>query len=492
MWIACAKLTRLDVLSTRNKASIKLKDKERGKTSLSNSYQMNSYQTTDNNMDMEGAKIKVIGVGGGGCNAVNRMIESNVQGIQFIAVNTDYQVLERSKANEILRIGEKVTRGLGAGMDRNKGASAANESRDEIAELLRGADMVFVTAGMGGGTGTGAAPIVAQIAKDMGILTVAVVTKPFGFEGASRRQNAEAGLAELEQSVDSLIVVPNDKLIEIGDDDMGFEEAFSFADQVLKYGVAGISDLITIPGLINLDLADIRRVMSNAGVCHMGIGRGSGPDRVNLAIEQAIHSPLLETSIDGAHRVIINYSGQGIKLKEISVATTMVRDAVAQDADIIFGAVPNQNLEDEIMITVIASGFDKPGSRNAEFSTGTGRRIDLGTGNAKAYTSRTTPLSPLSNSHPGFSQESSRSSYQEGFSRTNSYTGTSTESFKPSLSNLTSDLQWKPSAPSGPSLYANRTEVERKPAPSPAPEKKAESGGFMKWLSGDSDDQFEE
>lgn len=305
------------------------------------------------------AKMKVVGVGGGGCNAINRMIESNVQGIQFIAINTDYQVLERSKANEVLRIGEKITRGLGAGMDRNKGASAANESKDEIAALIQGADMLFVTAGMGGGTGTGAAPVVAQIARDMGILTVGVVTKPFSFEGASRGANADAGIAELEQAVDALIVVPNDKLIEISTDDMSFEDAFAFADQVLKYGVAGISDLIAIPGMINLDLADIRRVMSNAGICHMGIGRASGQDRVELAIEQALHSPLLDTTIDGARKVIINFTGDNIKLKEINFATTLVKETVAHDADIIFGTVPNPNMTEEIMITVIASGFDK-------------------------------------------------------------------------------------------------------------------------------------
>lgn len=305
------------------------------------------------------AKIRVIGVGGGGCNAVNRMIEANVQGIEFININTDFQVIARSKAPNNIQIGEKVTRGLGAGADPEKGAMAATESREEIARFIQDTDLLFITAGMGGGTGTGAAPVVASIARELGVLTVGVVTRPFGFEGSARAQKAEQGIAELEEYVDSLIVVPNDKLLEIVDDDMEVDAAFAMADQVLKYGVAGISDLVAIPGLINLDLADVRRVMLNAGICHMGIGRAGGQDRARVAIDEAIHSPLLDTTIDGARRVIINFTGGNIKLKEISLATTLVKDAVAPDADIIFGAVPDPQLEDELMITVIASGFDR-------------------------------------------------------------------------------------------------------------------------------------
>lgn len=304
------------------------------------------------------ASIRVIGVGGGGCNAVDRMIESEVQGIEFIAINTDYQALERSHATHRIQIGEKLTRGLGAGADPEIGEKAATESKDEIASLIRGTDLLFITAGMGGGTGTGAAPVVAAIARDMGILTIGVVTRPFRFEGAMRMQNAETGIRNLEQYVDSLIVVPNDKLLEIADEDTTFDEAFAIADQVLKYGVAGISDLVAVPGLINLDLADVRRVMVGAGICHMGIGRAKGQDRMEIAIDEALHSPLLDTSIDGAHRLIVNFTGSNLRLQEINKATSLVRDSAAPDADIILGAVIDSTMEDEIMITVIASGFD--------------------------------------------------------------------------------------------------------------------------------------
>lgn len=431
------------------------------------------------------AKIKVVGVGGGGCNAINRMIESNVQGIQFIAINTDYQVLERSKANEVLRIGEKVTRGLGAGMDRNKGASAASESKDEISDLIQGADMLFVTAGMGGGTGTGAAPIVAQIARDMGILTVGVVTRPFGFEGASRRANADAGLAELEQAVDALIVVPNDKLMEISNEDMSFEEAFSLADQVLKYGVAGISDLIAIPGLINLDLADIRRVMSNSGVCHMGIGRASGQDRAEIAIEQAIHSPLLDTTIDGARKVIINFTGDNIKLKEISFATTMVRDAVSQDADIIFGAVPNPNMTDEIMITVIASGFDKhpkQGFYQSNDSLNRNRNRDFNsfvTPSLREVNSNTQTQSPNTNFVDLAQPKSEAPAAQSSGLNVNTQ-------HSAQRSNLLNSWQ------------SNATAVTQRPSPKTDASntnhssKNQQKSSFLNWLSGESDEQFEE
>ncbi len=314
-----------------------------------------SYSMDESNV----ASIKVIGVGGGGSNAVNRMVESGVQGVTFIAINTDNQALARNKAEIKIQIGEKVTRGLGCGADPSVGEKAAEESRDEIAEAISNTDMLFITAGMGGGTGTGAAPVVAQIARDLGILTVAVVTSPFTFEGAKRAANAERGIRELQKSVDSLIIVSNDKLLDVVDDNTSFEEAFNMADQVLKFGVAGISDLVAIPGLINLDLADVTRVMKDAGVCHMGIGRASGEDRASVAIKQAINSPLLDTTIDGATGVILNFTGgRGMRLSEIDSASSIVRQAAAPEAEIIVGAVVDDSLEDELMITVIASGFD--------------------------------------------------------------------------------------------------------------------------------------
>nr|MCR5286427.1 cell division protein FtsZ [Saccharofermentans sp.] len=313
-----------------------------------------SYSMDESNV----ASIKVIGVGGGGSNAVNRMVESGVQGVTFIAINTDNQALARNKAEIKIQIGEKVTRGLGCGADPSVGEKAAEESRDEIAEAISNTDMLFITAGMGGGTGTGAAPVVAQIARDLGILTVAVVTTPFTFEGGKRAANAERGIRELQKSVDSLIVVSNDKLLDVVDESTSFEEAFNMADQVLKFGVAGISDLVAIPGLINLDLADVTRVMKDAGICHMGIGRASGEDRAQVAIKQAINSPLLDTNIEGATGVILNFTGgRGMRLSEIDAASSIVRNEASPEAEIIVGAVVDDSLEDELMITVIASGF---------------------------------------------------------------------------------------------------------------------------------------
>ena len=346
------------------------------------------------------AAIRVIGVGGGGCNAVDRMIESSVQGIDFISINTDHQALSRSKAQITIQIGEKITRGLGCGADPTVGEKAAEESKDEIAQAIRGTDMLFITAGMGGGTGTGAAPVVAQIARELGILTVAVVTRPFRFEGPRRAMNAERGIREIEKYVDSLIVVANDKLLDITDEDTSIDDAFNMADQVLKFGVAGISDLVAIPGLINLDLADVRRIMTNAGICHMGIGRASGEGRAAAAVKQAINSPLLDTTIEGARGVIINFTGsRNMKLHEIDVAASVVRDAVAGDADIIVGAVTDPTLEDEIMITVIASGFDNTENASAAFRPATSiiskqNPTIIGQGTPSASTSR--PISPVS------------------------------------------------------------------------------------------------
>ncbi len=346
------------------------------------------------------AAIKVIGVGGGGCNAVDRMIESSVQGIDFISINTDHQALARSKAQITIQIGEKITRGLGCGADPTVGEKAAEESKDEIAQAIRGTDMLFITAGMGGGTGTGAAPVVAQIARELGILTVAVVTRPFRFEGPRRAMNAERGIREIEKYVDSLIVVANDKLLDITDEDTSIDDAFNMADQVLKFGVAGISDLVAIPGLINLDLADVRRIMTNAGICHMGIGRASGEGRASAAVKQAINSPLLDTTIEGARGVIINFTGsKNMKLHEIDVAASVVRDAVAGDADIIVGAVTDPTLEDEIMITVIASGFENTENASAAFRPATSiiskQNPTIIGQNTAPSTSTSRPISPV-------------------------------------------------------------------------------------------------
>lgn len=313
------------------------------------------------NIDQAGnASIKVVGVGGAGNNGVNRMVEAGLRGIEFIAVNTDKQALNMSKANKKIQIGEKLTRGLGAGADPEVGKCSAEESKAELAEALKGADMVFVTAGMGGGTGTGAAPIVAEVSKEMGILTVAVITKPFPFEGRRRMLQADAGIEELKQSVDTLIIIPNEKLLQVVEKQTSVMEAFKMADDVLRQGVQGISDLITIPGLVNLDFADVKTIMIDAGIAHMGIGRATGEHRAQEAARQAIHSPLLETSIEGAGGVLINVTGgRDLGLLEINEAAELVQKSVDPEANIIFGAVIDESLEKEIVITVIATGFSK-------------------------------------------------------------------------------------------------------------------------------------
>ena len=312
------------------------------------------------------ATIKVIGVGGGGNNAINRMIDSGIKGVEFISVNTDRQALQLSKASSRIQIGEKITRGLGAGANPDIGAQSAEESKSEIAEALRGADMVFVTAGMGGGTGTGAAPIVAATAKEMGILTIGVVTKPFKFEGKKRLSQAERGIESLKGKVDTLVVIPNDKLLQIIDRKTSIIEAFRMADDVLRQGVQGISDLIAVPGLINLDFADVKTIMLNTGMAHMGIGRASGENRAEDAAKQAIESPLLETSIEGARGVIINITGNSdLGLHEVNTAAELIQRSVDSEANIIFGSVVDENMGDEISITVIATGFDKEQNKSS-------------------------------------------------------------------------------------------------------------------------------
>lgn len=308
------------------------------------------------------AAIKVIGVGGGGNNAVNRMITAGLRGVEFIAVNTDAQALSLAMAPTRLQIGSKLTKGLGAGADPEVGLRAAEESREELANALRGADMVFVTAGMGGGTGTGAAPVVAEVAKQLGALTVGVVTKPFAFEGRRRQMQAEKGVLNLKGKVDTLITIPNDRLLSIVDKKTSILEAFRIADDVLRQGVQGISDLIAVPGLINLDFADVRTIMADTGSALMGIGEFRGDNRAAEAARSAISSPLLETSIEGARGVLLNITGgPDLSLLEVNEAAEIVSQSADPEANIIFGAVIDENLRDEVRVTVIATGFGDAG-----------------------------------------------------------------------------------------------------------------------------------
>lgn len=310
------------------------------------------------------ARIKVIGVGGGGCNAVNRMIEEGVQGIEFITVNTDAQALLLSKAPTRVRVGDKITRGLGAGGNPEVGRKAAEESADELYEVLKGSDMVFVTAGLGGGTGTGAAPVVAQIAKEVGALTIGVVTRPFTFEGSRRMQSAEAGISKLKEQADTLIVIPNDRLLQIVDKRSSLQEAFQVADDVLRQGIQGISELITVPGLINLDFADVRTIMSEGGAALMAVGKASGEDRARVAAEMAISSQLLDITIDGARGILFNVTGgSNLTLFEVNQAAAIIKETAHPDVNLIFGAVIDPSMGDEIRVTVIATGFDHTGVR---------------------------------------------------------------------------------------------------------------------------------
>ncbi len=306
------------------------------------------------------ASIKVVGCGGGGNNAVNRMVDAGLRGVEFISVNTDRQALNQSNAQVKIQIGEKLTKGLGAGAVPEVGRRAAEESREEIAQALEGADLVFVTAGMGGGTGTGAAPVVAEIARDLGCLTISVVTKPFNFEGKQRMKNAESGIAELKQHVDTLVVIPNDRLLQVVNKGTTMLEAFRIADDVLRQGIQGISDLIAVPAMINLDFADVKTVMESGGMAHMGIGVGSGENKLVEAAKNAISSPLLETNIDGARAVLINITGgSDISIVDINEAANLIMEAADPDANIIFGAGIDENMGDDVRITVIATGFEK-------------------------------------------------------------------------------------------------------------------------------------
>ncbi|MDD4377224.1 MAG: cell division protein FtsZ [Eubacteriales bacterium] len=349
---------------------------------------MLQFETTQDNS----AVIKVIGVGGGGCNAVNRMMEANLRGVSFIAVNTDKQALNRCNAETKVQIGEKLTRGLGAGANPEVGQRAAEETIDEITSLLEGSDMVFITAGMGGGTGTGAAPVIAKAAKDLGILTVGVVTKPFSFEGKKRKDQANLGLNFLKKYVDSLVIVPNDKLLENCEKNTSMLEAFDMADDVLRQGVQGISDLISDFALINVDFADVKSVMTDRGIAHMGVGHGSGEGRASQAVKSAVESPLLETTIAGAKAILLYVSGgYDLGMLEVNEIASLVEEKADKEAILIFGAAVSEEMNDEVAITVIATGFGEglegsQGDLSAREETGTpvvteegltGREVDL-------------------------------------------------------------------------------------------------------------------
>ncbi|WP_367120815.1 cell division protein FtsZ [Staphylococcus capitis] len=359
------------------------------------------------------ATLKVIGVGGGGNNAVNRMIDHGMNNVEFIAINTDGQALNLSKAESKIQIGEKLTRGLGAGANPEIGKKAAEESREQIEDAIQGADMVFVTAGMGGGTGTGAAPVVAKIAKEMGALTVGVVTRPFGFEGRKRQTQAAAGVEAMKAAVDTLIVIPNDRLLDIVDKSTPMMEAFKEADNVLRQGVQGISDLIAVSGEVNLDFADVKTIMSNQGSALMGIGVSSGENRAVEAAKKAISSPLLETSIVGAQGVLMNITGgESLSLFEAQEAADIVQDAADEDVNMIFGTVINPELQDEIVVTVIATGFeDKPSSQGRKAtSTGFGSSVNSSSSNQSHSTPKedsfATNTSTSSQSSEGVSERS--------------------------------------------------------------------------------------
>lgn len=359
------------------------------------------------------ATLKVIGVGGGGNNAVNRMIDHGMNNVEFIAINTDGQALNLSKAESKIQIGEKLTRGLGAGANPEIGKKAAEESREQIEDAIQGADMVFVTAGMGGGTGTGAAPVVAKIAKEMGALTVGVVTRPFGFEGRKRQTQAAAGVEAMKAAVDTLIVIPNDRLLDIVDKSTPMMEAFKEADNVLRQGVQGISDLIAVSGEVNLDFADVKTIMSNQGSALMGIGVSSGENRAVEAAKKAISSPLLETSIVGAQGVLMNITGgESLSLFEAQEAADIVQDAADEDVNMIFGTVINPELQDEIVVTVIATGFeDKPSSQGRKAtSTGFGSSVNSNSSNQSHATPKedsfATNTSTSSQSSEGVSERS--------------------------------------------------------------------------------------
>ncbi len=357
--------------------------------------------TFADNPPVSGACIKVIGVGGGGGNAVGRMIEAGVEGVEFLVANTDLQVLSRSKSPIKLQIGAKLTKGLGAGANPDIGRQAAIDDTEKIIEVLEGADMVFITAGLGGGTGTGAAPIVASLATELGALTVAVVTKPFAFEGRKRMMQAEKGLAELRECVDTVITIPNERLLYTVEKNTSLQDAFRVADDVLRQAVQGISDLITVPGLINLDFADVKTIMQGMGIALMGTGMGSGENRAKEATQKAIASPLLEeASIEGAKGILVNVTGGlDLTLHEVNEASTIIREAADEDANIIFGAVIDERMESQMKITVIATGFDRVAAQQPLITPSTGMRTySLPTPQQTVMMNKALPDNPLSGS----------------------------------------------------------------------------------------------
>ncbi len=359
------------------------------------------------NEEGKDAKILVVGIGGGGNNAVDRMIESGMNTVEFIAMNTDKHVLLKSKAGVKIQLGEKLTRGLGAGANPEVGEKAAEESRDEITALMKGCDMVFITAGMGGGTGTGAAPVVAEVAKSMGILTVGVVTKPFAFEGRSKAMTALNGIEKLKTNVDSLVVIPNDNILKIVDEKVTMDNAFKLVDEVLSNSVQGICDIITKVGVMNVDFADVKTTMSNKGVVHMGVGRASGKNRSEEALLKAIQNPLLETSITGAKSVLVNFYGDNLSMQEMSIVSNMVYEAVDPDARIILGSLDaGDNMNDEMQITVIAAGFANDDDLVLDaFSVGTRQIVSPdGSGQASAASQAAPAQAPMQNSAPAANQ----------------------------------------------------------------------------------------
>jgi len=339
------------------------------------------------------ARIKVVGVGGGGCNAVNRMIAEGIQGIEFVAINTDGQALTQSLAQTRVRIGDKTTRGLGAGGVPEIGQKAAEESADDLYNVLKGSDMVFVTAGMGGGTGTGASPIISQIAREVNALTIGVVTRPFTFEGSHRMQSAELGIQNLKNKADTLIVIPNDRLLQIVDKRSSLQDAFKVADDVLLQGIQGIAELVTVPGLINLDFADVRSIMSEGGAALMAVGRASGEDRARKAAEMAISSELLDITIDGARGILFNVSGgDNLTLMEVNDAAAIIKETAHPDVNLIFGAVINPELGDEIRLTVIATGFDSTSMRTRMQRTRFTKTMDKAAGAARKNENKENPV----------------------------------------------------------------------------------------------------
>lgn len=351
------------------------------------------------------ARIRVVGIGGGGSNAVNRMIQAGVGGVDFIAVNTDSQALLLSDAPIRVQVGEKLTRGLGSGGDPTKGGKAAEESIDDLQEVLTGSDMVFVTAGMGGGTGTGAAPIIARVAREAGALTIGVVTRPFTFEGSRRSKSAETGIEQLREHVDTLIVIPNDRLLELADKRMSLTDSFAMADDVLRQGIQGISELITVPGLINLDFADVRAIMADSGAALMAIGEGKGEDRARVAAEQAINSRLLDVTIDGARGILFNVTGgPDLSLFEVNQAAAIIRETTHPDANLIFGAVIDEKMGDSIRITVIATGFDQQQVRRQTLS----RPVPTTTTSSTTRPTTTTRTEPSASAKSEGSSESKR------------------------------------------------------------------------------------